>query len=117
MDISRYHFGILKHALTELSQTTDERYEEEREERKAAKRRERNHDRRERDEYELDNSDDEFKPRAPKMLEAPSTAGASSSDQASFIHENRERRRDRDPERETQYMSGGAGRRDEYSDR
>ena len=108
--------GLLKYSLTELSNPTDERYQEEREERKAAKRRERNHDRRERDEYEVDNSEDEFKPRAPKMLEAPSSAaGASTSDQADFIRDNKDRRRERDSERE--YMSGGAGRRDDYGDR
>ena len=103
------------HSLT----STDERYEEEREERKAARRHNRNSDRRERDEYELENSEDEFKPRAPKMLEAPappSTAGVSSSD-ADFVRDNRDRHRAREGDRESQYMSGGLGRREEYSER
>jgi hypothetical protein len=106
--------------LTSQSNPTDERYEEERDERRAARRRERNHDRHERDEYEDDSDDDFLKPRTPKMLEAPSTAGTSSSftagssstaDQADFIRENRDRRSER--ERETAYMSGGLGRREE----
>jgi hypothetical protein len=107
--------SIVKHSLISYSRATDERYEQEREERKAARRHSRNHDRRERDEYELEDSEDEFKPRAPKMLEAPSTAGASSSDHTDFVRDNRERRRD--SERESQYMSGGLGRRDEYAER
>jgi hypothetical protein len=113
--ITRGFISIFIHSLT----ATDERYEEERKERKAARRHDRNSDRRDRDEYELENSEDEFKPRAPKMLEAPapsSTAGASSSD-ADFVRENRDRRRERDGDRESQYMSGGLGRRDEYSER
>ena len=117
VDTTQGFVSILKHSLIELSHA-DERYQEEREERKAARRKDRNHDRRERDEYELDDSEDEFKAKAPKMLEAPSTAsGTSTSDQADFIRENRDRRRDRDGDREHQYMSGGLGRRDEYSDR
>ncbi len=111
---TRSHTHLI-HSLT----TIDERYEEEREERKAARRHNRNTDRRERDEYELENSDDEFKPRAPKMLEAPappSTAGASSTE-TDFVRENRDRHRARDSDRESQYMSGGLGRKDEYSER
>ena len=53
------------------------------------------------------------------MLEAPASAGASSADQADFVREGKERRRDRegDRDRDSQYMSGGLGRRDEYADR
>ena len=48
------------------------------------------------------------------MLEAPSTAGGAA--EADFIRENRERRRERDGgDRETQYMSGGLGRREDTS--
>ncbi|KAK5742012.1 hypothetical protein LTR17_003520 [Elasticomyces elasticus] len=98
----------------------DERYEEERQERKAAKRRERNSARHENDEY-IDDSEDEWAEKKPKMLEAPapqSVAGASyaassgvNSGDTDFVRDNRERRRDRD-EREPQYMSGGLGRRE-----
>ena len=111
VDATKGFMNILKLSLIELSNHTDERAEEER---KAAKRKERSRDRRERDEF-ADDSENEFKPRAPKMLEAPSsTAGASAGDQADFIRENRERRRDREGDYEQQYMSGGLGRRDDY---
>lgn len=107
---------MISQSLTELSLSSDERYHDERQEKKAARRRERDRDRRERDEYEED-SENEFKPRAPKMLEAPATAGASAGDQADFVRESKDRRREREGDRELQYMSGGNGRRDEWSDR
>ncbi|KAK4892858.1 hypothetical protein LTR27_008772 [Elasticomyces elasticus] len=102
-------------SLTQHSYSTDERYEEERQERKAAKRRERNSARHENDEY-IDDSEDEWAEKKPKMLEAPapqSIAGSSgvNSGDTDFVRDNRERRRDRD-EREPQYMSGGLGRRE-----
>lgn len=93
----------------------DKRHEEEsRAERKASRRRERNKDRRDRDEYE-DDSENEFAPKKPMMLEAPSagtsTLGGAPSSEADFIRDNRDRR-DREREREPQYMSGGRGERD-----
>lgn len=94
--------------LTHHSYPTDERQEEDRTERKSQRRRDRNRDRHDKDEYS-DDSADEYAERAPKMLEAPSTAGASS--EPDFIRENRDRRRER--EAEPQYMSGGLGRRDD----
>ena len=116
------HF--IRPSLTHHSYSADERYEEERQERKAAKRRERQSDRRENDEY-IDDSEDEWAPKTPKMLEAPaSTAGASSvaglsgigSGDTDFVRDDRNRRRERDSERErvdAQYnMSGGPGRRE-----
>lgn len=103
-----FHFpNILKHSLTHHSYHADERYDEERAERKAARRKDKHRDRHERDEYS-DDSEDEYAEKQPMMLEAPSDPGA----QADFIKEGRERRRDRDAERETQYMSGGLGRRE-----
>ena len=107
-----------KHSLTQRSSAADERaYEEERAEKKAARRRERNRDREERGEF-VDDSEDEFKPKPPRMLEAPSstagapysTAGASS--EADFTRDNRDRRGERDRDRESEYVSGGRGPRD-----
>ncbi|EMC94207.1 hypothetical protein BAUCODRAFT_158802 [Baudoinia panamericana UAMH 10762] len=113
---SRDFMNIFKHSLTPYSYPADERYEEERAERKAAKRKERQKARKEGDEYS-DDSADEWKERAPKMLEAaPSSvgAGAGAASEADFVRENRDRRREREGEREGQYaMSGGLGRRDE----
>lgn len=113
-----YHLGrglrnAFIHSLTSYS--SDQRYEEERTERKAGRRSQRNRDRRDRDEYEYSDSEDEFMEKAPKMLEAPSTAGASSNN-ADFIRENRDRRYERERESEPSYMSGGlggGGRRDD----
>ncbi|KAF2162790.1 hypothetical protein M409DRAFT_68793 [Zasmidium cellare ATCC 36951] len=106
---------LTKEEIQKLADRTreirDQRYEEERSERKTARRPQRNRDRRDRDEYEYSDSEDEFKEKAPKMLEAPSTAGASSN--ADFIRENRDRRHEREREAEPSYMSGGLGRRDE----
>ncbi|KAK5682166.1 hypothetical protein LTS10_005291 [Elasticomyces elasticus] len=97
-------------SLTQHSYSTDERYEEERQERKAAKRRERNSARHENDEY-IDDSEDEWAEKKPKMLEAPASGGASvNSGDTDFVRDNRERRRE--GEREPQYMSGGLGRRE-----
>ncbi|KAK3051573.1 hypothetical protein LTR09_007228 [Extremus antarcticus] len=118
IDPSSRFLDLLRHTLTELTRSTDERYEEERQERKAARRHDRAHDRQNRDEFD-DDSENEFKPRAPRMLEAPSSAagttttGVSAGDPADFV---RERRRDGEGEREREkrYMSGGAGTRSEY---
>lgn len=85
----------------------------------------RNRERRERDEYEEENSEDEFKSRAPKMLEAPSTGGASGGgDVADFRdrREGRERERERERDREGSYVSGpsvssSGKRRDEEYER
>jgi zinc finger CCCH domain-containing protein 13 len=106
--------NVLRNSLIELSRPTDERYQEERRERRAM-RHERNKDRRDRDEYD-DDSENEFKPKAPRMLEAPAppsstiTGGTASSD-ADFVRNSRERMRD-GGEREREYsMSGGLGHR------
>lgn len=102
------------HPLTTHSYPTDQRYEEDRSERsekKAQRRRDKHKDRKEKDEYS-DDSENEFAEKAPRMLEAPSNAGASSAD-ADFIRENRDRRSHREAERDVQYMSGGLGRRDD----
>ncbi|KAK5123663.1 hypothetical protein LTR85_002299 [Meristemomyces frigidus] len=105
---------LTKEEIQKLADRTreirDQRYEEDRSERKA-RRRERHKDRKDKDEYS-DDSENEFAEKAPRMLEAPSTAGASSSD-ADFIRENRDRRSHRDAERDVQYMSGGLGRRED----
>ncbi|GAB7359730.1 hypothetical protein MBLNU230_g6905t1 [Neophaeotheca triangularis] len=53
----------------------DERYEQERSERKSQRRKDRNRDRRDRDEFE-DDSEDEFKEKPVRMLEAPAGPGA-----------------------------------------
>lgn len=99
-----------QHSLTRDARHADKRYEEERSERKSAPRKStRNRDRYDRGEYEYSDSEDEFKEKAPKMLEAPSSAGASSD--ADFIREN-QRRHDRDRD-EMSYMSGGLGSRDD----
>ncbi|WPB05523.1 uncharacterized protein RHO25_010176, partial [Cercospora beticola] len=105
---------LTKEEIQKLADKTrdirDKRYEEERQERKAAARKSsRNRDRFERDEYEYSDSEDEFKEKAPRMLEAPSTAGASEAD---FIREN-QRRHERNRDAEPNYMSGGLGVRDE----
>lgn len=102
------------HPLTQTA--ADKRYdEEERSERKTQRRRERNKDRKDRDEFS-DDSEDEFKEKPVRMLEAPSTGGASS--EADFIRENRDRRRERDERGEAQYnMSGGLGRREDEQGR
>ena len=52
------------------------RAQEDKHERRASRRRDRTRDRKDRDEYEDENSEDEYAPRKPKMLEAPSSAGA-----------------------------------------
>ncbi|KAI5362020.1 hypothetical protein Slin15195_G056690 [Septoria linicola] len=107
---------LTKEEIQKLADKTrdirDKRYEEERSERKAvARKSNRNRDRHERDEYEYSDSEDEFKEKAPKMLEAPSTAGPSS--EADFIREH-QRRHDRNREVEPNYnMSGGLGVRDD----
>lgn len=61
-----------------------------------------------RDEYEDENSEDEYAPRKPKMLEAPSapSQGGASSD-ADFIRHDRERR---DRERESAYAHSSSAR-------
>lgn len=100
------------HAFTD-ARRLDQRYEEDRSERKAARR---NRDRHDRDEYEYSDSENEFKQKAPKMLEAPSTTSGASSN-ADFIRENRERRHERERDAEPSYMSGGLGRRDESQGR
>ncbi|CAK4032959.1 Hypothetical predicted protein [Lecanosticta acicola] len=102
---------LTKEEIQKLADRTreirDRRYEEDREERKTARKANgRNRDRRERDEYEHSDSEDEFKEKAPKMLEAPTTAGAPSADFS-------QRRSEREREAEPQYMSGGLGRRDD----
>ena len=106
------------HLLIQHSSTADERaYEEERAEKKAARRRERNRDLEERGEF-IDDSEDEFKPKPPRMLEAPSSTAAASyntagaSSEADFIRDNRDRRGERERDRESEYMSGGRGPRD-----
>ncbi|KAK6391206.1 hypothetical protein LTR65_004665 [Meristemomyces frigidus] len=111
---------LTKEEIQKLADRTrevrDQRYEEERSERserKAQRRRDRHMDRKDKDEYS-DDSENEFAEKAPRMLEAPSTAaGASSEHPADFIRENRDRRSHRDGERDVQYMSGGLGRRDD----
>lgn len=83
----------------------DEDYEHrERRERRERRKRESERDRRERDEYQGDDSEDEYAPRAPRMLEAPSTEPELTAD---FVRD-RERRRDREREREREpaYASG-----------
>lgn len=128
-------YNLLRNSLTYfLSLPTEERYEEEREQRRAERhhghrthrddrRSERDRDRRDRDEYIDENSEDEFKPRAPKMLEAPgapasTVTGASAGDTADFVRERDGRsRRDRD-EGSSVYASGGLGRREDgYQER
>lgn len=131
---------LLETALTHiLFPNTEERYEEEREARRAERhgsttggssthrshRSDRDRDRANRDEYIDENSEDEFKPRAPKMLEAPaSTAGsaaiaASAGDAADFVRERDGRRRERErDDGGSVYVSGGLGRREEgYGER
>jgi hypothetical protein len=84
--------------LTPSAHFTDKRYDEERTERKNARRTDRNRDRHARDEYEHSESDDEFKEKPPKMLEAPSAAAAAAAE-ADFIREfQRRQERERDPE-------------------
>lgn len=102
--------GNRQHSLTRDARYADKRYEEERSERKPAPRKStRNRDRYEHGEYEYSESEDEFKEKSPKMLEAPSSAGASSD--ADFIREN-QRRHDRDRD-EPSYISGALGSRDD----
>ncbi len=110
-DAAQSFINIVRNTLIELSKTTDERYEEEKEAKRAERREARHRDRGERDEYE-DDSENEFKPRAPRMLEAPASTvtGASSSD-AGYVHQARDRRDDRERDRETHHMSGGLGHR------
>ena len=103
----------------------EERYEEVREERRAAanasttgssssRRHERNRDRKERDEY-TDDSEDEYQPRAPRMLEAPSSVSGKSAETADFNRENWDRRNDRERDRDTVYSTNGtSSRRDEW---
>ncbi|KAM3416523.1 hypothetical protein BST61_g8113 [Cercospora zeina] len=99
-----------RHRAHTTSSARDKRYEEERQERKAAARKSaRNRERSERDEYEHSDSEDEFKEKTPRMLEAPSTGGASEAD---FIREN-QRRHERERDAEPNYMSGGLGVRDD----
>ena len=78
------------------------RAQEDKHERRASRRRDRTRDRKDRDEYEDENSEDEYAPRKPKMLEAPSSAGASQGGaaDADFIRGDRERR---ERERESVY--------------
>jgi hypothetical protein len=119
VDATQGFINTIRNTLIELSNSTDERYEEEREERRAQRRHERHADRHQRDEYD-DNSEDEFKPRAPKMLEAPSSTmtGASASDHtvSDYVRDSRDRRGER--ERESHHMSGGLGsRRDDGYER
>ncbi|KAM0722633.1 hypothetical protein Q7P37_002074 [Cladosporium fusiforme] len=65
------------------------RASEDKHERRASRRRAR----KDRDEYEDDNSEDEYAPRKPKMLEAPSSAAAQGgASEADFIRGDRERR-------------------------
>lgn len=100
-----------QHSLTRDARYADKRYEEERSERKSGARKStRNRDRYERGEYEYSDSEDEFKEKVPKMLEAPSTGGASND--LDFVREN-QRRHDRDRDSEMSYMSGGLGARDD----
>ena len=108
--------SIFRHVHPLTRGFVDKRYdEEERVDHKADRRRERNRDRKERDEF-VDDSEDEFKEKPVRMLEAPSSAGAST--EADFIRDNRERRRDREERIEPQYnMSGGLGRRDDEQSR
>lgn len=112
-----YHLGqglrdILVHSLTQLE---DKRHEEDKHERKSSRRPDRNRERRDRGEYEYSDSEDEFKEKQPKMLEAPSTVGSTSN--ADFIRDSRDRRHERDREAEPAYMSGGNGRKDESQSR
>ena len=108
---------ILNHSLTQTFQTEEKLHQQKHDERKAARRHSRNTDRHDRDEYELEDSEDEFKPKAPMMLEAPSTAGASSHDQVDYSREHKDRRSHRDGERESQYAGSSAGRSHDYSER
>ncbi|KXT16181.1 hypothetical protein AC579_887 [Pseudocercospora musae] len=101
---------LTKEEIQKLADKTreirDKRYDEDRK----AKRSTRNRDRWERDEYEHSDSEDESKSRPPKLLEAPSTAGAN---QADFIRENERRHGER--EAMPYSMSGGLGARDDRS--
>ena len=83
----------------------DERYYEDRAERRAARRRDRHLDRNDHDEYD-DDSENEFKPRAAKLLGAPTTADASGGTEqlADVARESKDRRHDR----EGSYASGAA---------
>lgn len=113
LDLKNFFRHVTAHALIPYSYSADERYEEERAERRAQRRKDRQRDRRERDEFS-DDSEDEYAERPPKMLEAPSSMGGTSSEvTADFIRDNRERRSERERDREGQYMSGGLGRRED----
>lgn len=101
----------LTHTPTDSRQASD-RHETERLERKAARKRERNKDRKDRDEFASDDSEDEYVERKPRMLEAPTQPATTAGADADFVGSNRERRRER--EGEQVYASGsGSGRRDE----
>ena len=83
---------------------------DEKQERRASRRRERNRERRDRDEYEDGDSEDEFKPRKPMMLEAPGApASGGAASEADFIRGDRERR---ERDRESAYAPSSAGGRD-----
>lgn len=96
------------------------RASEEKHERRASRRRAR----KDRDEYEDDNSEDEYAPRKPKMLEAPADGAAGGAAEADFILRERERReREREREREAAYaapppssVGGGAQGRERGSE-
>jgi hypothetical protein len=88
------------------TRTAEARALEDKHERRTSRRRDRTRDRKDRDEYEEVDSEDEYAPRKPKMLEAPSEGGAgSSSADADFIRGDRERR-----ERESVYAPSSAAR-------
>ena len=81
---------------------TDARYDDEKRERRERKKRDKERARREADEYS-DDSEDEFKERAPRMLEAGPTTGESDATAADFVRDNRDRERERERERERDY--------------
>lgn len=106
---------LIPRILADDARGTEKRETERRElEERDSRHSRRNRERRERDEYEEENSEDEFKPRAPRMLEAPSSGGASAGGDAADFRErrsDRERERERERDREGSYVSGSSGKR------
>ncbi|KAK6441799.1 hypothetical protein LTR95_001965 [Oleoguttula sp. CCFEE 5521] len=74
------------------------------------RRKEKDRERREKDEYS-DHSEDEYAPKAPRMLEAPASAGqlgtSTFGSEADFVRENRERRGERERDGERVYAGKG----------
>jgi hypothetical protein len=104
-----YQHYLVDYRLTVL--TTDKRYEEERAERKAARRQSRS--RRDRDEFSDEDSENEFKAKVPKALEAPPgmSGGAAQGEEADFRERRREREREREKEEQMSYVGTSANDR------